>query len=563
MSANMGAPSNSKTAGPAQQQASWTPMLVIAMAQIILIFNVSTLQVSIEGIASSFNTSATTIGSAIVAYALTVAGLILLGARVAQMLGSRRVFRASVALFGAGMAIMALSPGVITMIIAQAVAGIAAAALVPTLVVLVADNYQGEQQEKALGWLGGAPAIGIVLAFLVAGSLATWVGWRFMFGLLVALAAGIYKLGEKFSPTAGASVQIDKVGAVLAGLAILFISVGSNNLTSWGVLLANADAPFSLLDMSPAPLLILCGIFLGQAFISWSRKRQAAEEATLVALQVTDTREERSALFAIFIISALASAITFLIPLYVQVVQGRSSFATALAVIPFSIGSFVAAVLVVRLYERMSPSRIARNAFLIVAVGLVLLGATIRNDWSDGMVMLSMVMAGLGEGALVTLLFNVLVSASPKHLAGDVGSARGAINNLATAVGTALAGALVIGLLGTSIHQNLVHNARIPTELKVQMNLDDVSFISNDRLRRAMERTTATPEQVTEAVNINTEARLLALKLTFFTFAGIALLAYFPAGSLPRYERKPLPSHQADDLAGTPHRSAKSSASPA
>lgn len=540
-------------------------MIVTVLAQIMLIFNVSTLQVSIEGIATSFNTSATTVGTAIVTYALTVAGLILLGARVAQMLGSRRVFRAAVVLFGAGMATMALSPGVVTMIVAQVIAGIAAAALVPTLVVLIADNYQGDRQEKALGWLGGAPAIGIVLAFLVAGSLATWVGWRFMFGLLVALAVGIWKMGEKFSATIEpTAVPIDKVGAMLAGLAILLISVGSNNLTSWGVLLAKASAPFSLMDVSPAPIMILCGIFLGQAFISWSRKRRAAAQPTLVSLEVTDTREERSALFSIFIISALSSAITFLIPMYVQVVQGRSSFATAIAVIPFSIASFIAAVLVIRLYDRMSPSRIARNAFLIVAAGLALLGATVRNDWSNGMVMLSMIMAGLGEGALVTLLFNVLVSASSRRLAGDVGSVRGATNNLATAVGTALAGALLIALLGSTVHQDLVHNARIPTELKLQLNLNDVSFVSNDRLRQALQRTTATPEQVTEAVSINTQARLLALKLTFFTFAGMALLAYFPAGSLPRYGRKALSESPTDDLAGTPrHPPAKSSVSPA
>jgi predicted MFS family arabinose efflux permease len=548
-----------------QPQASWTPMIVIALAQIMMIFNVSTLQVSIEGIASSFNTSATTVGTAIVTYALVVAGLILLGARVAQMLGSRRVFRVAVALFGAGMAIMASSPGVITMMIAQAVAGVAAAALVPTLVVLVADNYQGSQQEKALGWLGGAPAMGIVLAFLIAGTLATWAGWRVMFGLLVALAAGIYKLSDNLRPAAGKEgVQIDKTGAVLAALSILFISVGSNNLTSWGVLLAGSDAPFGLLDMSPAPIMILCGIFLGQAFITWSRSRQAAGKPSLVSLEVIDTREERAALFSIFIVSALASALTFLIPLYVQIVQGRSSFQTAMAVIPFSIASFIAAVLVVRLYGRMSPSRIARNAFLLVAAGLALLGATIRNDWSDLMVMLSMVVAGIGEGALVTLLFNVLVSASPARLAADVGSIRGATNNLATAVGTALAGALVLSLLGSSVHKNLVHNERIPHELKVQVNLDNVPFVSNDQLRRTLERATATPEQVTEAVRINTDARLLALKLTLFTFAGMALLAYFPAGSLPRYERAELPRSETDTVAGTkPHEPAKSTVSPA
>jgi MFS family permease len=431
--------------------------------------------------------------------------------------------------------------------------------LVPTLVVLVADNYQGDQQAKALGWLGGAPAMGIVLAFLLAGSLTTWIGWRFMFGLLAGLSVFIYKLSGRLNDSSPAShVVIDVIGAVLAALAILFISVGSSNLTAWGVLLAGPAAPFAILDMSPAPLMILSGIFLLQAFISWSRRRRDAGEATLVSLDVIGSAAERAALFSILIISALASAITFLLPLYLQVVQGRSSFDTAVTVIPFSIASFIAAVLVVRLHGRVSPHRIARFCFLLVAAGLTLLGATIRNDWSDSMVVLGMIVAGIGEGALVTLLFNVLVTASPKELAADVGSVRGATNNLATAVGTALAGALLIGLLETGVHYDLVHNPRIPHVLRGEVNLDDVQFVSNDRLRRVMARTSATAEQVEEAVRINTDARLLSLKLTFFAFAGLALLAYFPAGALPSYARSELP-RGARDLAHDTEQTAASS----
>src|SRR5690606_4496587 len=128
-----------------------------------------------------------------------VAGFIMVGGRVAQEFGARRVFRVCELLFGVGMAVMAGSFNVMTMILAQIVAGAAAAALVPTIVVLVADNYKGRQQEQALGWLGGAPAMGIVLAFLIAGSLATLVGWRVTFALLVAFSALIYKLSDRFS----------------------------------------------------------------------------------------------------------------------------------------------------------------------------------------------------------------------------------------------------------------------------------------------------------------------------------------------------------------------------
>jgi MFS family permease len=532
----------SKIHAAAAAKASWLPMVIIAMAQILMVFNVSSLQVSIEGIVSTFNAPATAVGTAIVTYSLVVAGFIMLGARIGQIFGSRLVFRSMILLFGAAMALMAFSPNATTMIVAQALAGVAAAALVPTLVVLVADNYKGLQQEKALGWLGGAQAMGIVLGFLIAGTLSTLIGWRYTYGVLVLLAAGIYLLSSKLNPIKSRSnVSIDKVGVVLAAAAVFLISFGANNLTDWGLLLAGSRAPFSLLDMSPAPIMIVCGIFLIQAFFVWSRRRHASGQIPLIALEVVGTPQERAALFSIFTIGALGSAITFLIPLYIQVVQGRSGLQTAVAVIPFSLASFAAAVLVIRLYDRLSPRHIARYAFLIFSAGVALLGAVIRNEWSTFMVIVSMFIAGLGEGTLLTLLFNVLVTASPKELAGDVGSLRGTTNNLAAGVGTALAGALVVGLLATSVHRELVHNPTIPNELKMEVNLDRVPFISNDQLRETLAQTPATPEQVSEAARINTDARLLALKVSIFALSGLALLAFFPAGGLPGFIRGEVP----------------------
>jgi MFS family permease len=518
----------------AELRASWMPMLVVAMAQVLMVFNVSTLQVSIDGIATTFNASATAVGTAIVTYSLVCAGLILVGARVAQMLGSRRVFRVSVASFGIAMGLMAFAPGVGTMLIAQVLAGASAAVLVPSLVVMIADHYRGVQQAKALGWLGGAQAMGIVLAFLIAGYIATRFGWRITFGMLVVFAAGVLLLSGKLESLPRQSgVSIDIVGILLAASAILLISVGSNNLTDWGGLLAGPAAPFSVVDMSPAPIMILVGVFLVQAFISWSARRAARGGTPLVALAVFDTPGERAAIYSMFTIGAIGSALTFLVPLYIQVVQGGTGLDTAAAVIPFSLASFAAAVLVIRLYVRVSPRTIARTAFFLTAVALALLGATIRSDWGTPAVVLNMVLAGFGEGALVALLFNVLVAASPKDLAGDVGAVRGCTNNLAAGVGTALAGALVVSILGSGVHRELVHNTVIPNELKTELNLDDVQFVGNDQLRAFLANTAATQEQVTEAVRINTEKRLVALKISFFALSGLALLAFFPSGGLP------------------------------
>jgi MFS family permease len=326
---------------------------------------------------------------------------------------------------------------------------------------------------------------------------------------------------------------VDVVGVVLVAAGTFFVSIGCNNLTEWGGLLAKPAAPFSLLDMSPAPFMIVAGIFLLQAFVSWSRRRRARKQSLLVSLEVVDTLHERAALFCMFAIGALGSAITFLVPLYIQIVQGRSSLHTTVAVIPFSLASFVAAVMIVRLKGRVSPRQIGRVSFMMMAAALVLLATVVRNDWSTFAVIVGMMVAGLGEGALITLLFNVLVSASPRELAGDVGSLRGTTNNLAAGVGTALAGALLVAVLGSSVHRELADNSSIPVELRSQVNLDAIPFQSNEKLRGTVAALEGADAHVEEAVQINARARLVALKATFLALAALSLLAYFPAGGLP------------------------------
>ena len=149
-------------------------------------------------------------------------------------------------------------------------------------------------------------------------------------------------------------------------------------------------------------------------------------------------------------------------------------------------------------------------------------------------------MAGAGQGALVTLLFNVLVTAAPKEVAGDVGSLRGVTQNLAAAVGTSLMGALLVGVLSSLVHTELTDNPQISREFKhgvlsEEFNLDNINFINNDQLNMRLATTSASPEQVDEAVRINTEARLRSLKTGFLILAGVSLLALAPCSWLPNY----------------------------
>ena len=539
-------------------------MIIILLAQIQMAFNVNALPVSMGPIVETLDTPATTVGTALVVYSLCVAAFVMLGAKLGKLFGERLVFQITVIIHGLAMGLMAVSPDVRVMIGAQALAGLAAAALVPTLVVLVAANYHSDQQAQALGLLAGAPAMAGVLAFLIAGYLGTAFSWRYSFGIMLALSLVVLVLSFRLKPVPRQKgVRIDFVGALLIALAMILISLGFNNLNSWGVVMAKAAAPISLFGLSPAPFMVLIGIVFGQAFFTWSHYRQRQNKTPLLSLQVLDSSHERSATFSLLIIGALGPAVNFLIPLYIQIVQGRSTLQTSIAVIPYTLAIFTAAILIVRLYSRLAPRTIGTIAFITVSIGLTVLAFAIRNDWGTPLVILGLVILGLGEGALVTLLFNVLVTASPKELAGDVGALRGTTNNLSTALGTAFAGVVAVGLLSLFVLSSVGDNPLIPLQLKAQVNLDSINFISNAQLQEVMSATKATSEQVAEAVAINEVARLRALKASFLILAAIALLAVFPARGLPNYVPGEVPTGEITETKTAKGAGKKKAAAPA
>ncbi len=536
----------------AEVRDSWVPMIVIALGQMLMSFNVAAIPVSMGGMVESFNTPPTTVGTAVVLYSLGVSGFIMLGAKLGQRFGSKIFFQAATVLFLVAMVAMVLSPTAEVMLAAQGLAGFAGAALVPTLVVLIAAHYRGKQQAEAVGWLGSARAIAGVLAFIIVGSVATWLSWRWAFGLLILHAAAILLLSFKLKPSEGRpGVGVDVVGVLLSAVGIIFITFGFNNLRNWGVLLARPGAPFDLIGVSPAPALIVVGVVILSAFFAWSRHRADAGRTPLIALEVIDSPLEWMTVVALFVIVGMEGAINFSVPLYIQIVQGSPAFQTSVAMMPFMLTVFFTAILIVRLYPRFPPRQIATAAFLLVAAGTAWLAFVVRNDWTVPPVIVGLITVGLGQGALVTLLFNVLVTASPKELAADVGSLRGVTQNLAAAVGTAVVGAVLVGLLSTMIVGQLNANPVITAELKDEVNLTNLNFFSDGQLKEWLANTSANPEQLAEALRINAEARIRALKIGFLCLSGLALLALVPCLWLPNYRPGEIPS---DRPPGQPRR---------
>ena len=384
------------------------------------------------------------------------------------------------------------------MITAQALCGAAGAVIVPSLVALIAENYSGRQQATAVGALGSARAAAGVLAFVIGGVLGTFIGWRPAFGILIAVSAIVFLLSFRLKPRRGPSGGADRPRRRRSG------GVGDHphqlrlqqseplGPRRW----RRANAPFDLLGLSPAPIMIVVGIVLGQAFLMWTHRRQAAGKTPLLALEVIDSPEERAAVYAMFAVVALEATLNFSVPLYIQIVQGRSPLATAIAMMPFNLTVFFTAMLIVKLYDQLTPRQIGRYGFMLCTVGLLWLAFVVRNDWSA-----------------VPVLFGLVAVRHRPGFAGDAAVQR-AGHGLAQGAGgrRRLAARHHAKPCRRGRHGGGGRAARRPAERdraaaasrrtricrrrsRSQVDLDNINFVSNDRLRSVMERTTATPSR--------------------------------------------------------------------
>lgn len=514
---------------------SWLPLIVVVLTQIQASFAVNALTVSMAEISGDLDMPATSIGTAITTGTFAMAAFILLGAKIGARYGSKRVFQIAVVIHAASMAAIALSVSPLMLFVAQAASGAVIALIAPALVVFISTNYSGDQQAKAIGYLAAAiPAAG-VLALLIAGSFASTIGWRYSFALIAVLGVANLLLSFRFtSVPPQRDLVIDVTGALIAAAAIILLSFGFSGLTSWGAFLATVNAPFTVLGISPAPLLILLGAITGQVFFVWLRARKAADKPQIFDLDVLKSGSEKATTFCMAAMLFIGTAANFLIPLYIQIVQGRSSFETSLSIIPYTLSIFVANTVVATFYKKFPPRAIAQVGFLVVALALVVIAFTVRNDWGQFFVVLGLILLGLGQGAIVALVFNTLLSSAPKRLAGDVGAWRGLVHNIAGSVGIAVMTVFAVGMLSAFIAAGLTDHPTLPPELQARFPLDTVNFVTNERLADVLSTTTdASTAQIQEAVIVNELARLQALKVSLLVLAGIALLAIVPAGRMP------------------------------
>src|SRR3954463_13914216 len=198
------------TAAPragARSTPAWLPITVLASAQFVMVLDSSVMNVSISQIVADLGTTIQGVQLAITAYTLVMAALMLLGARLGDILGREKTFAIGLAIYGLGSLTTALSPNLTVLLIGwSGIEGIGAALVIPAIVSIIAATYEGKQRALAFGVIGGIAGAAIAAGPLIGGWVTTEYSWRYVFVGEVVIVAVIL-LTNRHIPRAPAALR--------------------------------------------------------------------------------------------------------------------------------------------------------------------------------------------------------------------------------------------------------------------------------------------------------------------------------------------------------------------
>ena len=535
------------TAEAGTGQRARTVLVTLAAGQFLMTLDSSVMNVAIATVAKDVHTTVTGIQAAITLYTLVMAMLMITGGKMGSMIGRRRAFMIGCVIYGLGSLTTALAPNLPVLVVGWSVLeGVGAALIMPAIVALVAANFPPKGRPAAYGLVMGAGAVAVAVGPLIGGFATTYFSWRWVFAGEVLMVLVILVLARRFTDTPPAArVRLDVIGSALVAAGLGQAVFGVLRSAEWGWVIPKAGGP-ALWGVSPTLWLILTGLLTIWGFFEWEAHVEAACREPLVRASIFAHRQMTGGLLMFFFQYLVQMGLFFTIPLFLSVSLGLTALETGVRILPLSISLLLAAVGVPKLFPQASPRRVVRLGLLAMFGGLVVLFAALDPDATAKIVTVPLLLAGLGIGALASQLGAVTVSAVPDELSPEVGGLQNTGTNLGAALGTALAGSILIAALTGAFLQGIEGNPAIPQNVASQASVELASglpFTSDADLQAALDKAGVPPEVASAALQVNKEARVVGLRSAVAVLALIAVLALFFTRAIPtRPPGRPSPS---------------------
>jgi MFS family permease len=528
------------TAGPAAKAVaagSGFVLLTLAAGQFVMTLDSSVMNVSIATVAKDVGTTVTGIQTAITAYTLVMAALMIVGGKIGGIIGRKRAFSIGCVIYAAGSFITSISQNLAMLMFGWSfLEGVGAALILPAIVALVAGNFPQERRPAAYGMVAAAGASAIAVGPLIGGAATTFWTWRIVFVGEVIVVAGILVMTRRMNDAPpGARPRLDLVGAVLSALGLSLMVFAVLKAGTWGWIAPKADAP-TWLHMSPVVWLFLAGIAVMLLFRLWEERMEEAGREPLVTPGLLKNRQLSGGLIMFFFQYLVQMGVFFTVPLYLSIALGLSALETGARLLPLSLTLLAAALGIPRLLPTVSPRRVVQAGILLLLAGtLVLLGGLTPSSGPE-VVFVPLLLIGLGIGALASQLGAVTVSALPDERSPEVGGVQNAVTNLGASFGTAVAGSILIAAMTTAFLTHIDNNPAVRDEVAQKANVElasGIPFLSDADLTSALKDAGLTQQETQAALDANAHARITGLRAALAVLAALALVSLFFTGRIP------------------------------
>jgi EmrB/QacA subfamily drug resistance transporter len=518
--------------------AKWGVLAALAAAQFLMVLDQAVMNVAISQLVEDFDTTVTTIQAVIALYALVMAGLMLTGGKIGDIIGRRRAFAIGLVIYGCGSGLTAASWSVPSLMLGWSILeGIGAALVLPALVALVAGNYRGGERAVAYGVLGGVAGAGIAVGPILGGWATTELSWRVVFVGEVVVAIGIL-LGTRLirePERHGRKPALDWIGGVLSAAGLALLVFGVLQASNWGWL-APRSSPIEPFGFSLTPFVIAGGALVLAGFVAWERRRERLGEDPLVHLPLLRISRLRGGVAMFLAQNLILMGVFFTIPLFLQIVQGLDALETGVRMLPASAGLFFAAIAGSALAKRFAPRLLVRTGLAIVFVAILGLLTTIEPELDNAPFLIAMGVLGVGMGLIVSQLGNVVQSSVGDDDRSEAGGLQNTAQQLGSSLGTAILGAIVITGLIAAFTANVTDDPRISADVSDQLEVRlsaGGSFVAADEVQAGAEAA-GLDAATTEALVENYEdAQLKALKTAFLFAAFLTLASFWSTRRLP------------------------------
>jgi EmrB/QacA subfamily drug resistance transporter len=345
---------------PTPDPRRWLALGLLAVAQFVVVLDASIMNIALPSIGTELHVATDTLSWVVNAYVLAFGGLLLLGGRLADLLGRRRVFMGGLVVFGLASLAGGLANGATELIAARTVQGVGAAALAPAALSLVTTLFaEGAERSKALGIWGAVAGSGGVAGVLLGGVLTSGLGWEWVLLVNVPVALGAAALTPRLlaesRPTTDGGRSLDLAGATLvtsATVAAVYALVEANG-AGW-----TSAQTLGLLGAAAA----LLGAFVAV---------EARVAQPLVPLDIFKNRHVRAANLTMVAGGAAMFGLFFFLSLYLQQVLGYSALKAGVSQLPLAGMLVVAAGAAGPLAERHGVRPVLLSGLALFAAGMV------------------------------------------------------------------------------------------------------------------------------------------------------------------------------------------------